>query len=168
MKIYYEQIKDEGLEIETSFSFEEKDGVYDVTSFEGRVDKCGDAYVVSGVLDFGLSCTCDRCLESVTLKFKENMNITLSPLGSYPKPSLEDETGLSDEEAGMYVTPYDHFDLNELLREEALLLPPIKRLCKEACKGICSCCGVLLNNETCSCGDSTDMKTSVAEKIKKK
>lgn len=168
MKIYYEQIKDEGLELETSFSFEEKDGVYNVTSFEGRLDKAGDAYIVSGVLELGVSCPCDRCLESVTLEYKENMNLTLSPLGVYPKPLTDDEAGLSDDEAGMYVTPHDHFDLNELLREEALLLPPIKKLCRDDCKGICSFCGTLLNNETCGCSDSTDLKTSVAEKIKKK
>lgn len=167
MKIYYESIKEEGLELETSFSFEEDGDRYDIKSFKGRIDKAGDAYMLTGKIDADFSCPCDRCLESMTLGFKENMSMSLSPLGEYPAPSLDEESGLSDEEAGMYVTPKDHFDLDDILREEVLLLPPIKRLCKEDCKGICDGCGANLNKEACRCAAHVDERLSPLAKLKK-
>ena len=35
-------------------------------------------------------------------------------------------------------------------------IPPIKRLCKEDCKGLCTHCGVNLNEETCGCQADAD------------
>ena len=51
MIIYYEQVHEEGYSIDTSFSFAEGDDKFDITSFSGRVDKAGDAYVVTGKLN---------------------------------------------------------------------------------------------------------------------
>lgn len=168
MKIYYEQIKDEGLELQTSFSFNEEEDYFDVKSFKGRVGKAGDAYVLTGRMEAGFSCPCDRCLEKAEKSFHEDISVSLSPLGFYPEPSLEEESGLTDEEAGMYVTEKDYFDLHELLREEALLLVPIKRLCREDCKGICEGCGALLNSENCRCEAPINPKMAALEKLKKK
>ena len=121
MIIYYEQVHEEGYSIDTSFSFAEGDDKFDITSFSGRVDKAGDAYVVTGKLNLHFSCPCDRCLEPVKMDINEDLVLTLSPLGEYPPMNSDGEDGLSDEEAGMYVTPKDSFDIHELLREEALL-----------------------------------------------
>jgi uncharacterized protein len=38
-----------------------------------------------------------------------------------------------------------------LVYDEVLTEWPLKVLCKEDCKGICSQCGANLNHETCSC-----------------
>lgn len=158
MKIYYEQIKEDGLELDLSFSFTDGDDSFNIKSFHGRVDKAGDAYVVTGRLNLEFSCPCDRCLEPVNLDLSEDLVMTLSPLGEYPEMENNGEDGLSDEEAGMYVTPVDHFDLQELLREESFLLVPEKRLCREDCKGICQGCGASLNTEPCTCEAKTDVR----------
>lgn len=167
MKIYYERITEEGLELETSFSFKEEIDSFNIKSFKGRVDKAGDVYMLIGKIETDFSCPCDRCLESFSLHFIDDISMALSPLGEYPASSLEEETGISDEEAGMYVTPKDHFDLDELLREEVLLYPPIKRLCSEDCKGICDRCGVNLNKEICHCEAQVDERLSPLSKLKK-
>lgn len=167
MKIFYEQIKEEGLNLESSFSFEEDQDKFDKVSFKGRIDKAGEAYALSGVMEVSFSCPCDRCLEPIGMNFCEQVLQTVSPLGFYPKQSGGGEEGLTDEEAGMFVTPADHFDLNEFLREEALLLIPAKRLCREDCKGICGGCGAMLNNESCRCGEETDFKWSALNKLKR-
>lgn len=166
MKIFYERIKEDGLNLETSFSFKEDEDFFDVKSFNGHVDKTGDVYVLSGVMEFVFSCRCDRCLEEMSIPYKNRVDITLSPLGTYPDPIGADDKGLTDEEAGMYVTPKDHFDLNEFLRDEALLLTPIKRVCKAECKGICSNCGANLNNETCKCETVINSKMANLAKLK--
>ena len=167
MKIYYEQVKEEGLEVEDSFSFTEDTDTFNIKSFKGRVDEAGDAFVVTGKLDLNLNCPCDRCLEPVDINLHEDLVLTLSPLGEYPEMEKRPgEDGLSDEEAGMYVTPTDHFDLSELIREEAILLAPEKRLCKEDCKGICPDCGASLNTEKCTCGEKHDSRWDALKKLK--
>ena len=158
MIIYYEQVHDEGFIIDEAFSFAEGDDKFDIKSFSGRVDKAGDAYVVTGKLNLHFSCLCDRCLEPVNMDIEEDLILTLSPLGEYPPMEGDGEDGLSDEEAGMYVTPKDHFDIHELLREEALLLVPEKRLCKEDCKGICQGCGASTKQ--------TDSRWAALDKLK--
>ena len=112
MVIYYEQVHEEGYVINTSFSFTEGDDKFDITSFTGRVDKAGDAYVVTGKLNLHFSCPCDRCLEPVNMDIDEDLVLILSPLGDYPPMQADGEDGLSDEEAGMYVTPKDNFDIH--------------------------------------------------------
>ena len=121
------------------------------------MDKAGDAYVVTGKLNLHFSCPCDRCLEPVNMDINEDLVLTLSPLGEYPPMNSDGEDGLSDEEAGMYVTPKDSFDIHELLREEALLLVPEKRLCS---------CGAALNYEKCTCKKVTDDRWAALDKLK--
>lgn len=166
MKIFYEQIKEEGLCIEDSFSFEEEGDKFNIEFKNGHIDKAGEAYVLSGEMELLFSCPCDRCLEPVNMDIKEKILMTLSPFGEYPEMENSGDEGLSDEEAGMYVTPVDHFDLSELLREEAILLVPEKRLCSEDCKGICPGCGASLNTEECRCSGTTDMRWEALKILK--
>ncbi len=166
MIIYYEQIHEDGLIIDDiSFSFIEDEDKFNISSFVGRIDRAGDVYVVTGKLICEFSCLCDRCLEPVNIMLSEDLTLTLSPLGEYPPMKNEKEEGLSDEEVGMYVTPKDHCDINELLKEEVFLLVPEKRLCKEDCKGICAGCGASLNTEKCACKKEIDERWTSLDKI---
>ena len=45
----------------------------------------------------------------------------------------------------------ESIDLGEDIRQEMIIERPVKILCKEDCKGLCSKCGVSLNIETCKC-----------------
>ena len=42
-------------------------------------------------------------------------------------------------------------DITEEVKEYCMLAIPLKLLCKEDCKGLCSSCGINLNLETCNC-----------------
>ena len=165
MKIFYEKIEDDGLQIETSFSFTEESDEFEKVTFTGNIIKTGDVYTLSGDMEVKFSCPCDRCLEPVEMTFKEHIVQGVSPIGEYPETSSDDE-GLSDDEAGLYVTHTDYIDVDEFLREEAILLIPVKRLCKEDCKGICPECGAMLNKETCSCSNISDFRWSALKKLK--
>lgn len=168
MKIFYEQVKDEGYAVDTAFEFIEDSDKFQVKSFNGRVDKSGDVYLLTGLLDLSFECPCDRCLEPVLINIKEDLKLVLSPVGEYPKMKNSDDEGLTDEEVGMYATPYDHFDLHELIREESVLAVPEKRLCRPDCKGICPDCGASLNTEKCSCVAKTDPRWQSLAKLKGK
>ena len=41
---------------------------------------------------------------------------------------------------------------SELVKEQVLLAVPMKPLCISECRGICSECGINLNEEVCNCG----------------
>ena len=59
------------------------------------------------------------------------------------------------------------FDLTEILRDTLLIAVPVKVLCQEDCRGICSGCGALLNEEPCRCQPkSIDPRFRVLEKLK--
>ena len=165
MKIFYEKITEEGLEVETEFSFKEDTDSFDAVSFKGRIDKTGEVYTLSGSMELKFSCPCDRCLEPVNMEFSNTLTQAVSPIGFYPEPEGSNEEGLTDEETGMYVTATDCFDLDEFLREEALLMIPPKRLCADDCKGICDGCGAMLNKESCKCGTKGDFRWSALKEL---
>jgi uncharacterized protein len=72
--------------------------------------------------------TCARCLNQV--KKTETQEFTLN----YNVADLE-----------------DCLEVNNDIREEILLNFPMRVLCKDNCKGLCSGCGANLNTEQCSC-----------------
>ena len=45
----------------------------------------------------------------------------------------------------------EYIDISKDVREYALLAIPMKNLCKEDCKGLCSHCGKDLNEGECGC-----------------
>lgn len=165
MKIFYEKIEDDSLNIDYSFSFKEDDDNFEKVAFVGTISKTGDVYTISGDMDIKFTCPCDRCLDVVALSISQKVTQAVSPIGEYPE-SGSDEYGLSDEEAGLYVTPQEYFDLEDFLRQEALLLIPSKRLCNDDCKGICPNCGAVLNKESCSCDGGTDFRWNALKKLK--
>ena len=60
-----------------------------------------------------------------------------------------------------YIHGYD-LDVDELVYSEILVNWPLRVLCKEDCKGICSICGKNLNHGTCDC-DHTDLDPRMAQ-----
>ena len=58
-------------------------------------------------------------------------------------------------------------DLESLLREQIILMMPLKPLCDENCKGLCPHCGANLNRETCTCStDTVNSPFAVLAKLK--
>ena len=57
-------------------------------------------------------------------------------------------------------------DADQLLYNEILTEWPMKVLCSQDCKGICSVCGQNLNEGTCSCeGQGLDPRMSVIRDV---
>ncbi len=167
MKIFYNQIEEETLNIDHSFRFVEGEETFDVTKFIGTVERAGDAYVLDGNIACTYSCPCDRCLEEFSEEYKVRVTLTLSPLDEYPVAGTDEEVGLSDEEAGMFVTAHDSFDLEDVLHDEVLLLAPVKRLCAEDCKGLCADCGADLNKDKCTCTGNAASPFAMLAQLKK-
>lgn len=88
---------------------------------------------------------CDRCLEQVSvdipLQFQRKLDLKLT-----------DEERVNDLDESSYLTGMD-LDVDQLVCLEVLMGWPLKVLCKEDCKGICSQCGKNLNDGPCGCVD---------------
>ena len=134
MKIIYSTIKNNVVEIDRSFEFEDFLDIYLVKEFKGRLEKVGKRYILSGDLSYSLTSKCDRCLESMAVDGEAVISQVISNIEIVSDEV--DSDGLTDEEIDVYVTAIDHFDIDEFLREEVLLLTPSKKLCSEECGGI--------------------------------
>ena len=98
-------------------------------------------------VSFEFTCTitlpCDRCLQPVS------NDINVSGEVSVRTKDCTIEDGTEDEDSDFL----DGYSLNEdeLILSEISMAIPVKVLCKEDCKGICSICGSNLNEGECGC-----------------
>ena len=108
--------------------------------------------LIQGEMDVTVAIPCDRCLTEVptALHLVIDKAVTLS---SAAPPSMEAErTGQDDDnlEQLEYMDGYQ-LDVDRLIYGEILVAWPMKVLCRDDCKGICSKCGANLNETACNC-----------------
>lgn len=103
---------------------------------------------------------CDRCLEAVPTEFELDFE---REVGSQSAETDSDEKDELDE--NNYIDGY-HLDVDRLFYNEILAEWPMKVLCSESCKGICSICGQNLNEGACNCEDTgIDPRMSVIRDV---
>ena len=88
---------------------------------------------------------CDRCLEQVLVEIPYSIERKLDMKQS-------DEDRVEDLDENDYLTGTD-LDVDRLVYLEVLMNWPLKVLCREDCKGICSQCGKNLNDGPCGCAE---------------
>lgn len=96
-----------------------------------------------------LELTCSRCLSAfrypLDISFEEEYIQTIDVKSGLP---LEPP----GEPLGSFTIDAHHIiDLREAVRQYALLLIPMKPLCREECAGLCRECGRNLNQGPCGC-----------------
>ncbi|HIX77620.1 MAG TPA: DUF177 domain-containing protein [Candidatus Fusicatenibacter merdavium] len=98
---------------------------------------------ITGGTKLKLELSCARCLCPVEKEFlldfdrKIDFNLT-----EEEREDLEEDSAFVDK---------DVLNVEALIRNELLVQWPIRVLCKDDCKGICSRCGANLNFQTCDC-----------------
>jgi uncharacterized protein len=95
-----------------------------------------------------LELACSRCLEPFRLPVDSSFDIRYLPASEM---ATEEERELQDEDVETSYYRDDRIDLNEVLREQFYLALPMKPLCVEDCRGLCSQCGTNLNSGACEC-----------------
>jgi len=168
MKINILNIPDDGLNIgfplaEDAFcgllSKKEKlDFSFRKVDVSGFIRKVRDNIFFEGNLETVLETQCCRCLEEAYLPLKTEFSYTLLPEAGTVKEEIELKT--EDLEVGYYSG--EVIDLAPMILEQILLQAPMKILCNESCKGLCSHCGINLNVASCDCRSvSIDGRLSV-------
>ncbi len=121
---------------------------------------------VEGRLETKLSLVCTRCLTPFLYDVTADFTELFMQQTSAASNQSEEEIFFS-EEAPSYKG--DQLDVTELIYESLLLELPMKALCLDQCKGLCSECGQVQNLGACQCKiDKTDPRlASLADLFKK-
>lgn len=108
---------------------------------KGTLTYENDIAILDVNIKTSLELICSRCLEpyvypiDIDIKEKYTNNRTI----------LNDEVIFVEDDA---------IDIIELAKNAIISSLPIKKLCKEDCKGLCPKCGANLNRETCTCNNA--------------
>ena len=120
---------------------------------KGFIVNNAGALTLRGTLSASLRCVCDRC----AAEFDREVSYPLDlPLAS----ELQDE-----ENPDYFLLDGDELDLEELLETVFILNMDTRFLCRDDCKGLCSCCGKNLNEGPCGCRTESDPRLAVLEQL---
>lgn len=102
-----------------------------------NVGRTPQGLIAQGNFKAETTLTCSRCLT----EFVQELDWSFTELYAFDSRSITDSGLLLPEDA--------HLDVEELLREYALLEIPINPICQPDCKGLCPECGQNLNEKDC-------------------
>jgi uncharacterized protein len=118
---------------------------------------------IKGHLGVKMESECDRCLAIATFPLDCGFDLFYRPSESL---SAEEEVAIDEGEAEMGFYAGAGIELEEILREQVMLLLPMQRVCTADCKGICPVCGRNRNESSCDCRmAASDDRWSALRKI---
>ncbi len=119
----------------------------------GRLEilRVGDVFHVDGPVATALQAVCTRCLCEVRQPVRLQLNLHYTRRSAAPNDSLREELDHKKEAAGLYLFRDDSIDLQEAVYEQIVMSLPMRVLCRDTCKGLCSRCGADFNQTTCDC-----------------
>jgi uncharacterized protein len=112
------------------------------------IHKDKDKFRLEGRVKTELELQCSRCLEPYRMAVDAPFDLRYLPASAM---ATEQERELQDDDVETSYYRDDQIDLNELMRGQFYLALPMKPLCGEGCKGLCSQCGTNLNTGSCDC-----------------
>ena len=127
----------EKLEIDPDFS---------VSNFKGvaHIDRVSKGLLVQGDFQGEIETECVRCLS----EYMQPVSISFKEIFLFPKQDIY-SVKTDDDEDELIIPDNGYIDLSFMVREYFILETPIKPLCQPDCKGLCSACGVNLNEKSC-------------------
>ena len=132
------------------------------TRLSGTVRRTGTETEFRGEVDAVVTLRCSRCLAEFVLAVKAPCHriFRKGPLGN-----PESEHDLVEEDLAL--TPYDgtRIDLKEITEEQIYLAIPLKPLCREGCRGLCSRSGAELNAAPCGCPEGQSIGVPLTSKL---
>ncbi len=103
---------------------------------------------VKGHIETAVAIHCVRCLREFTLPIVSEFEESFLLMEYAPR---EEERELLPAEMDISFLSEGGLDVREIVEEQIWLNIPIKPLCHEECKGLCSVCGADRNRGECGC-----------------
>ena len=112
-----------------------------------ELNKLHNQIILNANLTLNANFDCDRC----------NKNYDDVLTSSYQMVYLSGTEPIDNGAINITYLPFDadKIELDNDVRDYALLAIPMKKLCKDDCKGLCSNCGKDLNEGDCGCEHNT-------------
>ncbi|HBG76553.1 MAG TPA: hypothetical protein DDW86_06310 [Clostridiales bacterium] len=122
---------------------------------KGRIFNGGDVLLLTADVKGNIILQCGACLESYVQGFDFPIEARLKSAPNKENPDY-------------FVYKGNEVDLSEIVLEFLLSELPIRRRCREDCKGLCPVCGANRNDGECSCTitGKTDPELTVDERLK--
>lgn len=135
--------------------------------FEGNVEveveinKTHNQLILYSLVYINTVFECDRCMATANKQLHTKFELVYLQ-GVEPVESESDNIVYISSEA-------DVIDISNDVRDFSILAVPMKKLCREDCKGLCSKCGKNLNEGECSCSrEETDIRWLPLMELKNK
>lgn len=115
-----------------------------------NIQKSGDEYFCQGTLTAEVELECARCLNKFVEKISTQLDFIACSEDVYAQRAYKDTEDYALFQGGDLVT-----DISDIVRQAIILSVSLKPLCSEECKGLCSSCGINLNEGSCNCKKET-------------
>jgi uncharacterized protein len=116
---------------------------------EGTIVRRGARLLLNARVESSIHLECSRCLEEFDFMLATGFDLVFHREGRARLPEGMDE----DDFVLLTDTLESRYDILPRVRESVLLELPIRFLCREDCKGLCSACGANLNEGLCNCSE---------------
>jgi len=138
--------------VDDTVSFAEEDITVCHIRGEVQLIRTDKGILVKGILRGTNSLMCSRCL--TLFDYPLNLKIEEEFLPSKDMTS-DIYLSLPDDSTTFIIDEHHILDMNEAIRQYALLATPMKPLCHPHCAGICPDCGANLNHGVCHCNPNS-------------
>ena len=117
---------------------------------ELAIQKSAQEYFCQGRVKARLTLECARCLTEFEKKVNTHINFVVCS-----KDEADQYRDGDDEEYVCFEGNDLQVNIVEPVRQVMVLALPMKPLCREDCRGLCSRCGADLNRKQCDCNNET-------------
>jgi uncharacterized protein len=140
-------------------------GVSGPVRLSASIQKDRQQYRLKGTVQATLELECSRCLVAYQMPVDEPFEVLYLP---HADAKTDGEVEIEDDDLSTAYYRDQVIDLGQLVMEQFFMVVPMKPLCSEACRGLCSMCGTNLNISQCSCTASwVDPRLAVLLELKK-
>jgi DUF177 domain-containing protein len=127
---------------------DERVHLVEAASVFGNVRLAGTQIFVSGHIDTRAQVECDRCLKQIQLPVNADFSVDYITGRDYEASRAAE---LTEDEMSVSVFDGEVIDIDEIVKEQILLIVPTRTLCGAECKGFCPTCGTNKNLGDCRC-----------------
>ncbi|WP_078955116.1 DUF177 domain-containing protein [Streptomyces griseus] len=133
---------------------------------ELRLESVMEGVLVTGTARASAEGECVRCLEPVELELDADFQEMFSYPDSDDRGRVKTAAdGEDDEDEDMIPLEDGMFDLEPVLRDAVVLALPMQPVCRDDCAGLCSDCGINLNENPDHHHDATDIRWAALQEL---
>ncbi len=135
---------------------------YGNVDIKAKISKINNQIILNMFFDIHAKLICDRCGTT----FDNLLQCNYQMVYIFGSKQADDNSGFNVS----YLSPNeDKIYLDKDIRDYSILAVPMKKLCREDCKGLCYLCGQDLNKGTCNCSkDKVDVRWAPLMDLKNK